>query len=124
MECHNSLPFLNGQLRTLLQQGHRVTSIHKPKYISHMAQHLRLLLPSPSSSPTFPCDIASVKHRPLQCFIFFYNPNSSNHHQGLCSLFYRFCFSIQCSYILSNSSTSPSFSENVTITANFLFLLS
>jgi hypothetical protein len=64
---------------TLPQQGHRVTSKHKPKYISHMAQYLRLLLPSPSSSPTFPCDIASVKHRPLQRFNFFHNPNSLNH---------------------------------------------
>jgi hypothetical protein len=36
-----------------------------------MAQYLRLLLPSPISSPTFPCDIANVKHRPLQRFIFF-----------------------------------------------------
>ena len=43
-----------------------------------MAQYLRLLLPSPSSSPTFPCDIANVKHRPLQRFIFCYNPKSSN----------------------------------------------
>jgi len=43
----------------------------KPKYISHMAQYLRLLLPSPSSSPIYPCDIASVKHRRLQQFIFF-----------------------------------------------------
>jgi hypothetical protein len=44
-----------------------------------MAQYLRLLIPSPISSPTFPCDIASVKDRPLQRFIFFYNLNSSNH---------------------------------------------
>jgi hypothetical protein len=43
-----------------------------------MEQYLRLLLPSPISSPTLPCDIASVKHRPLQSFIFFHNPNSSN----------------------------------------------
>jgi hypothetical protein len=43
-----------------------------------MAQYLRLLLPSPISSPTFPCDIASVKHRPLQRFIFFHHPNWSN----------------------------------------------
>ena len=43
-----------------------------------MAQYFRLLLPSPSSSPTFPCDMASVKHRPLQRFIFLHNPNSSN----------------------------------------------
>jgi len=43
----------------------------KPKYISHMAQYLRLLLPSPSSSPIYPCDIASVQHRRLQQFIFF-----------------------------------------------------
>src|SRR5215469_8096602 len=28
----------------------------KPKYISHMAQYLRLLLPSPSSSPIYPCE--------------------------------------------------------------------
>src|SRR5215472_13760828 len=69
--------FLKGQRRTLLQQGHRVTSKHKPKYISHMAQYFRLLLPSPSSSPTFPCDMASVKHRPLQRFIFFHNPLSN-----------------------------------------------
>jgi hypothetical protein len=32
----------NGQRRILLQQGHRVTSTNKPKYISHMAQYLRL----------------------------------------------------------------------------------
>ena len=43
-----------------------------------MAQYLRLLLPSPISSPTLPCDIASVKHRPLQRFIFFHHPNWSN----------------------------------------------
>jgi len=43
-----------------------------------MEQYLRLILPTPSSSPTFPCDIACVKHRPLQRFIFFHNPNSSN----------------------------------------------
>jgi len=41
-----------------------------------------------------------------------------------CAHFHCLCFSIHCSYILSNSSTSASFSENVTITANFLFLLS
>ena len=42
-----------------------------------MAQYFRLLLPSPSSSPAFPCDIASVKHRPLQRFILFHNPLSN-----------------------------------------------
>jgi hypothetical protein len=31
-----------------------------------MAQYSRLLLPSPISFPTFPCDIASVKHRSLE----------------------------------------------------------
>ena len=49
-----------------------------------MAQYLRLLLPSPISSPTFPCDIASVKHRPLQRFIFFYNPKSYRTLHELC----------------------------------------
>jgi len=43
-----------------------------------MAQYLRLLLPSPSCSPIFPCDIASVKHRLLQRFILLHNPKLSN----------------------------------------------
>jgi hypothetical protein len=44
-----------------------------------MAQYLRLLLPSPISTPTLPCDIASVKHRPLQRFIFSIILNRQNH---------------------------------------------
>jgi hypothetical protein len=49
-----------------------------------MAQYFRLLLPSPISSPTFPCDIANVKHRPLQRFIFFHNPLSNHTLHELC----------------------------------------
>ena len=43
---HNYYCFFKGQRRTLLQQGHRVTSTHNTKYISHMAQYFRLLLPN------------------------------------------------------------------------------
>jgi hypothetical protein len=35
-----------------------------------MAQYLRILMPSPISSPTFPFAIANTRHRPLQCAIF------------------------------------------------------
>ena len=59
------LLLLKGQRKMFLQQGHRVTSTDRPKYISHLAQYFRLL-PSPISSPTFPCAIANIKHRLLQ----------------------------------------------------------